>query len=143
MKKRIGYQLNTVTSFWCQTRTLLLNKCWTNITEEPIFKISKEYLNLLPLSKWNTKTVLGKILNDSISTIIFLQLQKHLSKLNVSIPKLIGKTQALMYMKKQYGTIMVETPNKAVRLFYKDMGVKVPSSVDIQNFKNNILLLKN
>ncbi len=113
----------------------------TNI--ETIFKTSKEYLNLLPLSKWNTKTVLGKILNDIISTIIFLQLQKHLSQLNVSIPKLIGKTQSLMCMKKQDGTIIIETPSKAVRLFYEDMGVKVPSSVDIQNFKNNILLLEN
>lgn len=113
----------------------------TNI--ETIFKTSKEYLNLLPQSKWNTKTVLGKILNDIISTIIYLQLQKHLPQLNVSIPKLIGKTQSLMCMKKQDGTIMVETPNKSVRLFYEDMGVKVPSSIDIQNFKNNILLLEN
>ncbi|HAF84851.1 MAG TPA: hypothetical protein DCG32_00460, partial [Sphaerochaeta sp.] len=35
---------------------------------ETVFKTSKEYLNLLPLSKWSDLTVRGKLLCDIIST---------------------------------------------------------------------------
>ena len=49
---------------------------------ESIFKTSKEYLNILPLSKWNIQTINGKILNDIINTIIYLLIRKMLSIYN-------------------------------------------------------------
>jgi len=63
---------------------------------ESVFKTSKEYLNLLPLSKWSDLTVRGKLLCDIISTIALLQLRNMLSGSGISTCKLIGKTQSLM-----------------------------------------------
>ncbi len=109
---------------------------------ETVFKTSKEYLNLLPLSKWSDLTVRGKILSDIISTIALLQLRKTLTGPGISTCKLIGKTQSLMCTKKKDGTVIVEVPNKQVKEFYKDLKVKVPSSVDLKTFKTETLHLK-
>ncbi|MDD2296960.1 MAG: transposase [Sphaerochaetaceae bacterium] len=109
---------------------------------ESVFKTSKEYLNLLPLSKWSDLTVRGKILSDIISTIALLQLRKMLSGPGISTCKLIGKTQSLMCTKKRDGTVIVEVPNKQVKNFYHKLKVKIPSSVDLQVFKTETLKLK-
>lgn len=109
---------------------------------ENVFKTSKEYLNLLPLSKWSDLTVRGKMLSDIISTIALLQLRKMLSGPGISTCKLIGKTQSLMCTKKKDGTVLVEVPNKQVKEFYKKLKVKVPASVDLDTFKKEALQLK-
>ncbi len=108
---------------------------------ETVFKTSKEHLNLLPLSKWSDLTVRGKLLSDIISTIALLQLRKMLSEPGISTCKLIGKTQSLMCTKKRDGTVIVEVPNKQVKEYYKDLKVKVPSSVDLEKFKTETLKL--
>lgn len=109
---------------------------------ETVFKTSKEYLNLLPLSKWSDLTVRGKILSDIISTIALLQLRKTLTGPGISTCKLIGKTQSLMCTKKRDGTVIVEVPNKQVKEFYQELKAKVPSSVDLKTFKTETLHLK-
>ena len=111
----------------------------TNI--ETVFKTSKEYLDLLPLSKWTDQTVRGKILSDIISTIVFLQLRKQLAKPGVSTTKLIGRTQSLMCTRKGKEMVMVETPNKQVKEFYSDLQVKIPSSFRLNQFKAEMLRL--
>jgi len=109
---------------------------------ETVLKTSKEYLNLLPLSKWSDLTVRGKILSDIISTIALLQLRKTLSEPGISTCKLIGKTQSLMCTKKKDGTVIVEVPNKQVKDFYQELKVKVPPSVSLKTFKTETLKLK-
>lgn len=109
---------------------------------ETVFKTSKEYLNLLPLSKWSDLTVRGKLLSDIISTIALLQLRNMLSGPGISTCKLIGKTQSLMCTKKRDGTVIVEVPNKQVKDFYHELKVKVPASVNLETFKAEILKLK-
>ena len=109
---------------------------------ETVFKTSKEYLNLLPPSKWSDLTVRGKILSDIISTIALLQLRKTLTGPEISTCKLIGKTQSLMCTKKKDGTVIVEVPNKQVRDFYQELKVKVPSSLNLKEFKVDTLKLK-
>jgi len=108
---------------------------------ETVFKTSKEYLDLLPLSKWSDLTVKGKLLSDIISTIVFLQLRKMLSGPGISTCKLIGKTQSLMCLKKRDGTVLVEVPNKQVKKFYHELRVKIPSSVSLVKFKSDLLRL--
>lgn len=78
---------------------------------ETVFKTGKEYLELLPLSKWNRTTVLGKLLSDIISTILYLELLKSLKEKGMSVTKLLGTTSSLMCMKKKDGIIEVEIPN--------------------------------
>jgi len=108
---------------------------------ETVFKTSKEYLDLLPLSKWSDLTVRGKLLSDIISTIVFLQLRKLLSGPGISTGKLIGKTQSLMCMKRRDGTVIVEVPNKQVKKCYNDLKVKIPSSVSLEKCKSETLKL--
>ncbi len=109
---------------------------------ETVFKTSKEYLNLLPLSKWSDLTVRGKLLSDIIATIALLQLRSRLSGPGISTNRLIGKTQSLMCMKKRDGTVLVEVPNKQVRDFYQKLKVKVPASLSLKMFKSETLKLQ-
>jgi hypothetical protein len=109
---------------------------------ETVFKTSKEYLNLLPLSKWTEETVRGKILHDIVDTIILLQLRKEIASSGISISELAGKTQSLMCSRDRHGLVSVQTPNKKAREYYKLLGMDVPAHVKIDNFKRKILHLK-
>jgi hypothetical protein len=109
---------------------------------ESVFKASKEYLDLLPLSKWTEETVRGKILHDIIDTIILLQLRKAVAASGISISELVGKTQSLMCNRDRHGLVNVQTPNKKTREYYKLMGLNVPAHVKIDDFKREILRLK-
>jgi len=109
---------------------------------ETVFKTSKEYLDLLPLSKWSDLTVRGKLLSDIIATIALLQLRTRLSGPGISTNKLIGKTQSLMCLKKRDGTVLVEIPNKQVKEFYQKLKVKIPASLVIRKYKSETLKLK-
>ncbi|MGE4284621.1 MAG: hypothetical protein AB7G87_13045 [Clostridia bacterium] len=65
-----------------------------------------------------------------------------LSAPGISTCKLIGKTQSLMCTKRKDGTVIVEVPNKQVKEFYKELKVKVPSSLSLETFKAETLNLK-
>lgn len=119
----------------------ILDDYFSRTQIEGVFKTSKEYLDLLPLSKWSDLTVRGKILSDIIATIAFLQLRKRLGPTGTSTTKMIGKSQSLMCTKKRDGTVIIETPNKQVKKLYEDLKVKVPSSLDIAQFAEDILKL--
>lgn len=54
----------------------LLTNYFERTQIEIAFKTSKEYLEMLPLSKWTDETVRGKILHDIIDTIIVLNLRR-------------------------------------------------------------------
>ena len=119
----------------------MLDEYYGRTDIETTFKTSKEYLDLLPLSKWTDQTVRGKILSDMICTIIYLQMRKRLTKIGVSMTKLIGKTQSLMCTKKADGHIIVESPNKQVRQFYKDLDITIPSSIKLDEFRKTTVLI--
>jgi hypothetical protein len=59
----------------------------------------------------------------------------------ISTCNLIGKTQSLMCTRKRDGTVIVETPNKQVKEFYKELREEVPSSVNLETFKTGTLPL--
>lgn len=104
---------------------------------EKVFKTSKEYLNLLPLSKWTDLTVRGKLLHDIIDTIIYLMLQKKLTKPGISMSELLGKCQSLM-CRKSNGQVHVETPNKQVRQYYKYLDMKIPAHIKLDSYLRQI-----
>lgn len=111
---------------------------------ETVFKSSKEYIDLLPLSKWSDLTVRGKILSDIISTIVLLMMRKSLNegkekKNKVGIPEILGKTSALMCSKARNNRIRVETPTKQAKLYYDALGIEVPHSFRIDEYKEELL----
>lgn len=105
---------------------------------EGFFKTSKEYLNLLPISKWTDATVRGKILSDIVSTCIYTDMRDSAHRAETSMIRAIGQTQSLMCSRKG-DSVFVEYPNRDTRALYESMGIEVPSHVSLAEFKENIL----
>jgi transposase len=124
-----------------KTPSELLSNYFERVDIEIVFKTSKEYLGLLPLSKWSTQTVRGKILHDIINTIILLLLRKEIDSTGISTTELSGKTQSLMCFRDNNGCVTVETPNKLTREYYGLLGLSIPSQVKINEFKTEVLKL--
>lgn len=106
---------------------------------EDYFKTMKDFTDLLPLRKWNRETVHGKILNDVICSIIYMQLRQEINGKGKSASRLISKTQALMCTRKRNGDIRVDEPNKQVRELYEKMGITVPSNIKTASFLKDVI----
>ena len=108
---------------------------------ETVIKTDKEYLGLLPLSKWTMDTVRGKILHDIISLIIYMKFRKQITESGDSISNVIGKMQSLMCFKigSEGSEILIETPNKQVKQYYKLFGYDILSHIKIEDLRNRIL----
>lgn len=104
---------------------------------EKVFKTSKEYLDLLPLSKWSDLTVRGKLLHDVIDTTIYLMLQKQIAPTGISMSELFGKCQSLM-CRSHNGQVHVETPNKQVKQYYKFLDLSVPAHIKLDAYMKTI-----
>ena len=110
-----------------------------NRTEiEKVFKTSKEYLNILPIQKWNEDSIKGKILIDIIGTTIVLMFRKKLNG-TMSLSDVIGSTQSLMCFKDNNGIVTCEVPNKNVKEIYKTVGISLPSSINIDTYYKSII----
>ena len=120
----------------------LLTEYFGRTDIEVVFKTSKDYLDLLPLSKWTDQTVRGKILHDIINTIVRLLLQKKLAVTGRSVSEIIGKSQSLMCYCKNNEIVTVETPNKQVREYYKYFGLNAPAHVDLSSYASSIMRSK-
>ena len=117
----------------------LLSRYFCRTEIEAVFKTSKEYLSLLPISKWTDLTVRGKILADIIDTIVLLLLRKKLKDTSFSTTSIFGKTQSLMCFRNGSGTVTVEVPSKQVKQYYTMLGTKVPSHVKLPEFISEVM----
>lgn len=118
----------------------LLTEYFGRTDIEGVIKTSKEYLGLLPLSKWTVDTVRGKILGDIMNTIIYLNMRKALDDSGLSVSEITGRTQSLMCFRNKHGEILVETPNKKVKAYYKLLGEPIPASLKISDFRKKVLV---
>lgn len=118
----------------------LLTEYFGRTDIEVVLKTSKEYLGLLPLTKWSADTVRGKILSDIMNTIIFLNMRKALDESGLSVSEVTGKTQSLMCFRNKHGEILIETPNKKVKAYYKPIGETIPASLKIKDFRRKAML---
>ena len=113
----------------------ILSRYFDRAAIEGVFKTAKSYLGLLPLDKWSDQSVRGKILADTICLIITLLLRKELNIGGHSLPEVFGRTQSLMCFRKQDGTVIVETPNKQVKEYYKALQIEVPASLNLKKYR--------
>ena len=118
----------------------LLTEYFGRTDIEGEFKTSKDYLGLLPLAKWYADTVRGKILNDIMNAIIFLNMRKALNDSGLSVREVTGKTQSHMCFHNKHGEILIETPSKKVKAYYKLIGEAIPASLKIKDFRRKVLL---
>lgn len=108
---------------------------------ESFFKTSKEHLGMLPLRKWSETTIMGKLLFDIISTVIYLELRKEMKDSKMSVSSIIGKTQSLMCLCDVAGNVTVETPTKGARGVMDLLGISKSYNKPITWFKNRYLLM--
>jgi hypothetical protein len=123
----------------CKTPAELLSDYFERMDIESAFKTSKEYLGLLPLSKWTIETVRGKILHDIINTIVLLLLRKEIDESGISTSELSGKIQSLMCFRSRSGLITVETPNRQTKDYFGLLAIPIPSSVNVDEFRSKVL----
>ena len=120
----------------------LLDAYFSRTAIEMVFKTQKEYLDLLPLSKWTDLTVRGKILSDVVNTIILLSFRKTVKEGGYSTSEIIGAAQSLMCFRNREGMVTVETPSKKVKQYYKLGGIDIPAHVDTKKYIRNALGIK-
>ena len=125
-----------------ETPERLLTEYFERTEIETVFKTSKEYLGLLPLSKWTDTTVRGKILHDIIDTIILLMFREKILPSGVSVSELVGKTQSLMCFLSRNKKVSVETPSKQVKQYYNLFNIKIPAHLELDEFKTDVVGLK-
>lgn len=116
----------------------ILNRYIERVDIESVFKDSKNYGNLLPLSKWDKTRVNGKIFSDMLATIVILLLKKKLIPNGFSIPDFAGKPRSLMCCRSSSGIVNVETPNKQVKELFRTLGIAVPGAVDLKEYAKTI-----
>ena len=116
----------------------LLSEYFGRTEIEIVFKTSKEYLELLPLSKWSDTTVRGKILQDIMDTVVLLSFRKYLSETGYSSSEIFGRCQSLMCLRNGSGMITVETPSKQVKNYYGLIGTTIPTHVNLTSFGKQI-----
>lgn len=113
---------------------------------EGVFKTSKDFAGLLPLNKWNVRTVGGKILNDVISTIIILMLRDSLrvskkdKKIQITTSEVFGRTQSWICLKQRNGELMIDVPRKQARECYEKLMISIPSSLKLDDVRKRFLL---
>ena len=117
-----------------------LDRYFGRMDIESFFKTGKEYLSLLPLSKWTRETIEGKLLNDILSTIVYLKMRKALAGTGITMTRLFGRASSLMCTRKADGKIIVETPSRQVKELFKAAGIKIPASLGIEDFETEYLL---
>lgn len=120
------------------TPAAILDRYFDRTYIETVFKTTKEYLNLLPLSKWNDLTIRGKLLSDVIEAIVYLDFRKVISPSGMSVSKVIGQTQSIMCFRNHDGNVQVETPKKQARLAYELFGIEVPSHIKMNEIKEHL-----
>lgn len=109
---------------------------------EYLFKTSKEYIGLLPLSKWSCQRIKGKILLDIICTNILLDIRNVINKDNISATEIWGALQSLMCFTESKNDIRVETPNKKVKQYYQYLDDPLPpETIDLQQLRKDLLLV--
>ena len=106
---------------------------------EVVFKTGKEYLDLLPLSKWTDLTVRGKILHDIINTICLLEIRKALMQSGRSVSEIIGRCQSLMCYRNSKGVVTVETPSKQVKEYYRLFRMEAPAHINLSKMIPSIM----
>lgn len=112
----------------------MLDRYFGRTQIECVFKTGMEYLDLLPLSKWTVDRVKGKVLNDVISLILYLELRKAVVGSPYAVPEVLSRCRSLQCILGPEGTIDVEAPNSHVKKIYAQFGMQVPARISLKDF---------
>lgn len=117
-----------------ETPKEMLDRYFGRCFIETIFKTAKEYLQMLPLKKWNVQRVYGKLLADMISTIVYLNMRKDIVSANLALTEVPTITQSLMCSLGKDGMVRVDPPNSQVKRVYRTFGINLPNQFMLSDF---------
>ena len=107
---------------------------------ESVFLTAKEYLKLLPLNKQGEDTVRGKIMQDMIALIVYLQIRKRTVPTGRSVSDYIYDLQSVMSFRAGEDEIKVEYVNKQAKVAYGLLSAAAPSSVSVTEYRKSLFL---
>ena len=107
---------------------------------ETVFMVGKNYLDMLPLNKQKDETIRGKILQDIIDIIVYLQIRKRVSGTGRSVSDLIYDLQSVYAYRDGKDAVIVEYVNKQARQAYELFDLKPPARRSITEYRNSMYL---
>ena len=119
----------------------LLIEYYARTDIEAIFKTAKNYLDLLPLSKWTDKTVRGKILSDMIAMPIYLQARRQVNLVKKSMTSAIGAMESQMCMVDRNQRIQIEYPMKKVKELQSVLSLPRETNIGMNDYFKKMALL--
>lgn len=106
---------------------------------EGFFRDAKTYLKILPIGKWNMKTVKGKIFHDIIETIFYRAYRQRVAASNMSLGSLIVTLDSWECFKCNEDLLELKTPNTQVRELLESLGYTTPGHMSLAEMRNEIL----
>ena len=132
--KTVEYGLFVLLSTYEMEPKDLLIEYFARTDIEGIFKTAKNYLDLLPLSKWTDRTVRGKILSDMIAVPIYLQARRIVNKAKKSMTSAIGAMEASMCLVDKKKRIQVEYPTKKVKELQTLLDLPTKNNMELSDY---------
>lgn len=117
-----------------------MDEYFERIQIEAIFKTAKDYINLLPLSKWTLTRIRGKLLLDIISTIIVKNIIKNIPDKFISVSEIFSKTRSLMCTANNEGKVVIEIPNKKTKNYFSMINTVVRASLSLDDLRRDLRL---
>ena len=107
---------------------------------ETVFLTAKENLKLLPLTKQEEEMVRGKIMQDIIALITYLQIRKRTAPTGRSVSDYIYDLQSVMAYRDDADTVKVEFVNKQAKAAYNLLDAAVPASISVSVYRKSLYL---
>lgn len=107
---------------------------------ETVFNCGKEYIGLLPLNKHDEETVNGKIMQDMITIIVYMQIRKITTPTGRSVSDHIYDLQSLDCYRSDDDTLVVSPPNRQAKAAYSEFGFDIPDKVSIAEYRDKMYL---
>lgn len=102
----------------------ILEDYFNRVSIEQVFKTAKEYLDILPLSKWNAERVMGKLLSDMITLTLFMPARKAVNGKDYAMTRVLGGLESSMALICSDGTIHPEYKDKKAKEYFKALNLK-------------------
>ncbi len=112
----------------------ILDRYYGRTEIETVFNCGKEYLGMLPLNKHSEDTVCGKILQDIITLIVYLEIRKMTVPTGRSVTDYICDLQSLDCYRTDENTLMISVPNRQAKAAYELFGFEVPSTIKLDEY---------
>lgn len=100
---------------------------------------AKAYLKIMPTSKWNKQTVLGKIFHDLIETIIYQEFRKQAERTNLSMSSVIERLDSWECFRSTENRLETNTPNWQVREILEKLDLAATAHFDLNALRAEIL----